>query len=212
MTREPGPTVAPASTVLPGRTKLLGPRVEPASIDTGCSRMMRSWNRWVWSTVPRLTDTPRPRCTRSNSGSHQVSHHTPRSIFAPISRAQALNTGEPTASRIRPGTARDSAKVSASSLRHTKELNSGRSPSRKRPMRAHLTSTGMRAASTPAASTTGVAHSSAETMPSRPPPARMYTVVSTKTIARSIHAVTMKGTARRDSTSVRATTRRRRGR
>ena len=144
MTRDPGATVVRSSIVAPGSTKLLGPSVEPRRMVTGSMRMIRSWNRWVCRTVPRLTDTLSSRRTRSNSGSHQVSHHTPRPMCAPISRAHTLNRGEPTLRRIMEGTARDSANTSVSSLRHTKELNSGRSLSRKRPIRAHFTSTGTR--------------------------------------------------------------------
>ena len=78
--------------------------------------------------------------------------------------------GEPTLSRIMEGTARDSAKTSVSSLRHTKELNRGRSEARKRPISAHLTSTGTRHATVLATVSTTPDHANAATTPLAPMP------------------------------------------
>ena len=63
-----------------GSATQCGPRVAPASSTTVSIRMIRSWNRWVCTTQPRLTVRPRPSVTRSASGSQYVSHQTPRPI------------------------------------------------------------------------------------------------------------------------------------
>ncbi len=69
MTSEAGPTVASAPIDAAGRMTLCGPRVAPGSRITVSMLMIRSWNRWVCTTHPRLTVEPSPRVTRSGSGS-----------------------------------------------------------------------------------------------------------------------------------------------
>ncbi len=102
ITSEAGPTVAPAPIRAAGSATQCGPSVEPSSSTTVSIRMMRSWNRWVCTTQPRLTVAPLSRVTRSASGSQYVSHHTPRPILAPSAaqpqvhhRRAAGGAGEP---------------------------------------------------------------------------------------------------------------------
>ena len=63
------PDVVPAPMLAPGRMIPLGPSVAPSSMRTSSMLMIRSWNRWVCTTQPRLTVAPSPRRTRSDSGS-----------------------------------------------------------------------------------------------------------------------------------------------
>jgi len=69
ITREAGPTVASRSIRAAGRITLPGPRVAPSPRVTVSMLSTRSWNRWVWTTQPRLTVAPAPSSTRSVSGS-----------------------------------------------------------------------------------------------------------------------------------------------
>ena len=102
---------------------------------------------------------------RSNSGSHQVSHHTDFPILVPIRRAHTLYSGEPRLMRIMLGTASISAKVSASSLRHTRVLNSGTCVCLNEPTSSHFAMIGMIEAAVAAAITMGPDHSSANIRP-----------------------------------------------
>src|SRR2546423_544677 len=138
ITSEAGPTVACAPTVTPGSTMPCGPRVAPVSRVTVSMRMIRSWNRCVCTTHPRLTVAASPTRMRSASGSQYVSHHTPRPTLAPRLRSQTPIHGVPPMEPASHGTASISTNVSASSLRHTKPLHSGRSPGPNRPTRIHL--------------------------------------------------------------------------
>ena len=58
ITSEAGPTVAPAPMRAAGSATQCGPSVEPSSSTTVSIRMIRSWNRWVCTTQPRLTVAP----------------------------------------------------------------------------------------------------------------------------------------------------------
>ena len=69
MTRDAGPTVPPLPILACGRMTPCGPMVAPSSSVTVSMLMTRSWNRWVWTTHPRLTVEFLPRVTRSASGS-----------------------------------------------------------------------------------------------------------------------------------------------
>ena len=69
MTSEAGPTVAESPRPDAGSATQCGPSVAPASITTVSIRMIRSWNRCVCTTQPRLTVDPSPSVTRSGSGS-----------------------------------------------------------------------------------------------------------------------------------------------
>ena len=64
-----GPTVAPAPSLAAGRATQWVPSVAPSSSTTVSMRMIRSWNRWVCTTQPRLTVLPAPSEIRSASGS-----------------------------------------------------------------------------------------------------------------------------------------------
>ena len=68
-TSDAGPTVDVAPIDAAGRMTLCGPRVAPGSSVTVSMLMIRSWNRWVCSTQPRLTVAASPNRTRSASGS-----------------------------------------------------------------------------------------------------------------------------------------------
>ena len=69
ITSEAGPTVAPAPIRAAGNATQCGPSVAPRSRTTVSIRMMRSWNRCVCTTHPRLTAAPSSSVTRSASGS-----------------------------------------------------------------------------------------------------------------------------------------------
>ena len=162
--------------------------------------MIRSWNRWVWSTHPRLTLTPAPRATRSASGSQYVSHHTPRPMPAPSERNHRARLGVPAAPRANHGAASISTNVSASSLRQTKELHSGCSDTLPRPTSAHLAAVVTTHATSPATSTTGPASSTAPSTPHRSRHASSASSTPTPS-----PTVQITGTSRRTSTAPRAT-------
>src|SRR5882757_229353 len=154
MTNDAGPTVAPAPIRAAGNATQCGPSVAPSSSTTVSSRMIRSWNRWVCTTQPRLTVAPLPRVTRSASGSQYVSHHTPRPIDAPSARSHRFITGVPLAALANHGAATVSTNVSDTSLRHTNDDHRGCSTARMRPTHSHFATTAMPPATAPVTSST----------------------------------------------------------
>ena len=91
--------------------------------------MIRSWNRWVCSTQPRLTR--RAVAEGDQVGLGQPVGLAPDAAADRARRARAAtrcSAGVPAAARANHGAATISTKVSASSLRQTKELHSGCSP------------------------------------------------------------------------------------
>ncbi len=75
-------------------------------------------------------------------------------IFAPSPRNHQTMAGVPVAARANHGALTISMKVSTTSFRQMKELQSGCSPERIRPTSSHLAATALAAAVTPATRTT----------------------------------------------------------
>ena len=129
MTREPGPTSRAGRWSRPAGSTLLGPRVAPALTFTVSSASTRSWNRWVWTTRPGVDRRAVAELDEVGLGQpvgvapHAVAdlgaEHPQPHVERPGARGRCGRTS---------GAARNSVKVSASSLRQTKPDQSGCSP------------------------------------------------------------------------------------
>ena len=174
------------------------PSVAPRSSTTVSIRMMRSWNRCVCTTQPRLTVAPSASVTRSASGSQYVSHHTPRPIVAPRPRNHRFITGVPLAARANHGAATVSTNVSATSWRHTNDDHNGCSMAVIRPTTSHFAITAIAPATAPATSSTTPEASAVHKWPNR-----ITSACSAKSTATPIENDTRTGISRQVSTPAR---------
>ena len=109
-------------------------------------RMIRSWNRWVCTTQPRLTVEPVAEGDQVGLGQPVASRTRRRGrSWRPARAARGSSPGCPRRRAANHGAATISTKVSTTSLRQTNEHHSGCSTARIRPTSSHFAITAMAA-------------------------------------------------------------------
>ena len=116
-----------------------------------------------------------------------------------------MSSGVPVTARANQGAATTSTKVSASSLRHTKELHSGWLPGPSRPTSSHFASTVTAAASSPATHSAGQTVATPGRSQSAPAPTSSRTASASRQTAACRATPTTTGTSRAASHAARAT-------